>query len=145
MQKTEGDPNHFQSHNQNDVYPDDPRVDMQQSLVGLLNTVGPLFTSVDEMREFLGLEVTDPMQWDVGYKCDLGFGGRKFPVGKASAIFQGDAAIDRHKLAEAAGTTLSHITQAHVDKMQNMLRGIFQLSDENWWYWRPLDRTGTAI
>jgi hypothetical protein len=152
------DPNHFQAVNQLDMYPD-PHVSMSQSLVGLLDTVGPLFPIAELTK--LGLRVLGPMTWKWGgghrYNCDLGFGGDKFVVGEAKDIFLGRAAVTQDMLAQATnamhaamggGVPQVHAAdfkQPQVDAMKNALQAIFFLADDHWRDWAALDGSGHPI
>ncbi len=76
------------------------------------------------------------------YKCDLGFGGALFKVGKAAQIWNHQATVDIPMLKQAragaampAGPPAPPVTQADVTAMQDELRRQFALADANWPNW----------
>ncbi|MGO9115259.1 MAG: hypothetical protein ACLP9L_39100 [Thermoguttaceae bacterium] len=87
------------------------------------------------------------------YRCDLGFGGPQFNVGKAAQIWSRQATVTIQMLAQARELAATHapqsgaslvsslpappaaVTQADVTTMQNELRRQFELADRNWQNW----------
>jgi hypothetical protein len=119
---------------------DDAGVDMAARLADLLTRSGT-------------------MRWNgahQSYQCDLGFGGDFYTVGTARKIWNREAAVTIHMLAQARAAHLAtvgvavgagqpsappaappHVTSADVVSMQQALRRDFETAEANWQNWTP--------
>lgn len=92
------------------------------------------------------LQASGTMRWSYSagsYRCDLGYGGSLYAVGKAGQIWNLNATVtvanidDARKqvAAQPPGSTPPPATTADVIAMRKELRRQFDLADQNWQAW----------
>lgn len=134
----DGDDDHLQSFD--DHLPND------KSLVDLMNRVGALKWEAEH---------NTPRR----YLCDLGLGGKKYNVGKATEIWSLTATVTKANIAEAKTEALkaaalakggaaavkavvpvkeSDIKDEDVKKMRQSLKDDFLAAEKEWLKWRPV-------
>ena len=92
------------------------------------------------------LQASGTMKWSYAtgsYRCDLGYGGAMYAVGKAVQIWNLNATVTaanitearKHAAAQSPGVIASPATAADVIEMHQELRRQFDLADQNWQGW----------
>ena len=96
----------------------DDNVSMRNSLADLLTRVGT-------------------MKWSHGgvYKCDLGGGGKHYPVGTSVQIWAGNSPVTKADVAAAAGVPLAKVKDTDVKAMQQKLKAEFEAAEVKWVKW----------
>ncbi len=103
---------------------DQKKVNMARSLADLLNTVGTTkWAAIPAMNHNT-------------YTNNFGLGKNMFNVGKAKAIWNGQANVTAMDLATAKGVKAAQITPQDIKAVKTALQNDFKAADVNWKKWK---------